>query len=268
MPVFRVNHNGNYTVMSNFHLRDRTLSLKAKGLLSVMLSLPKDWDYTIAGLAKISKEGTHAITSTLNELKDHGYLCVTKVAPKKGESHVYSYVYDVFETPQIAKDQIKQGYGFQPLDEQHLDCQAVDEQDLDNRMQLNTNKKVGCEPIRPDPLFAIGSDSDRAANEESSKEDKSFDDAVRVIVGHLNSRSGKAFLTSTKKTRSLIKSRFKEGHTVDDFIKVIDIKVSEWEHDRTMAKYIRPNTLFGDKFDCYLNQSGSDAPSEDYSIYD
>ena len=61
MPVMRVEKNGNYTVMANYHLRDNRLSLKAKGLLSVMLSLPAGWDYTLAGLAHISREGISAI---------------------------------------------------------------------------------------------------------------------------------------------------------------------------------------------------------------
>ena len=57
MAVFRVERNSNYTVMSNYHLRDKSLSLKAKGLLSQILSLPEDWDYTLAGLAQINAEG-------------------------------------------------------------------------------------------------------------------------------------------------------------------------------------------------------------------
>ena len=72
MPVMRVQKNSNYTVMANHHLRDDQLSLKAKGLLSVMLSLPADWDYTLAGLAHISKEGVDAIRAAVNELVNAG----------------------------------------------------------------------------------------------------------------------------------------------------------------------------------------------------
>ena len=69
MAVFRVNKNKNYTVMSNYHLRDKNLSLKAKGLLSLMLSLPEDWDYTVRGLSAINKESLGAIQSALKELE-------------------------------------------------------------------------------------------------------------------------------------------------------------------------------------------------------
>lgn len=69
--------------MSNTHLRDKNLSLKAKGLLSVMLSLPDNWDYSIAGLVTISKENETAVKSALNELKDSNYVVVTKENPTK-----------------------------------------------------------------------------------------------------------------------------------------------------------------------------------------
>ena len=73
MAVFRVERTQNYTIMSNYHLRDKSISLKAKGLLSQMLSLPEDWDYTTKGLAKICKDGVDSICSTVNELEEHGY---------------------------------------------------------------------------------------------------------------------------------------------------------------------------------------------------
>ena len=74
MAVFRVEKNHNYTVMSNYHLRDTRLTLKAIGLLSKMLSLTDEWDYTTRGLAAICKEGVDAIGAALKELESHGYL--------------------------------------------------------------------------------------------------------------------------------------------------------------------------------------------------
>ena len=74
MPVFRVEKNKDYTVMANFHLRDKSLSLKAKGLLSQMLSLPEDWDYTLSGLCYINRESKDAIRSAVNELERAGYI--------------------------------------------------------------------------------------------------------------------------------------------------------------------------------------------------
>ncbi len=74
MAVCRIEKTKNYTVMSNCHLRDKRLSLKAVGLLSVMLSLPEDWDYTTRGLAIICKDGVEAIGAALRELEHCGYL--------------------------------------------------------------------------------------------------------------------------------------------------------------------------------------------------
>lgn len=81
--VCRVHKNANYTVMSNYHLQSRNLSLKAIGLLSKVFSLPDDWDYSIAGLTCICKENETAIKSALNELKEWGYLTVTKLMPSE-----------------------------------------------------------------------------------------------------------------------------------------------------------------------------------------
>lgn len=94
--VCRVNKNSNYTVMSNFHLRSKTLGLKAVGLLSKVLSLTDEWDYSVAGLASICREGETAIKSALAELKDRGYLTVTKLKPNQTKSGRIEYVYDFY----------------------------------------------------------------------------------------------------------------------------------------------------------------------------
>ena len=91
MSVIRVNHNTNYTVMSNVHLRDMRLSLKSIGLLSKILSLPPEWDYTVEGLTAICKDGVTAVKSALKELKDCGYLIVTKRMPNETETGRIEY---------------------------------------------------------------------------------------------------------------------------------------------------------------------------------
>ena len=98
MAVMRVEKNGNYTVMSNYHLRDPRLSLKAKGLLSVMLSLPVEWDFTLAGLACISKEGIDAIRAAVNELVKAGYIIRSKVRNAAGQ--LVDMEYTIYELPQ------------------------------------------------------------------------------------------------------------------------------------------------------------------------
>lgn len=98
MAVVRVNKSKNYTVMSNYHFREKKMSLKAKGLLSLMLSLPDDWDYSIAGLVTLSKDGKDSVMSALSELEKFGYLRRTQVTNSKGQ---FSGVdYDIYEQPQ------------------------------------------------------------------------------------------------------------------------------------------------------------------------
>lgn len=130
MSTFRVNKNKNYTVMSNTHLRDMGLSLKAKGLLSAMLSLPETWDYSIAGLVAICKENETAVKSALKELKESRYLVITKVMPNQTASGRIEYIYDIYEEPQK-----------QEVEKQEVENLVVEIQAVEKQGQLNTNKE-------------------------------------------------------------------------------------------------------------------------------
>ena len=129
MSVFRVEKNSNYTIMSNYHLRDQNLSLKAKGLLSYMLSLPEDWDYSLSGLCAICKEQECAIKSTLKELKEHGYVKVEKI---RGEKGFFEYNYFIYELPLEPTKEINHPGSENP---------PVDVPKVDNQGQINTNKQ-------------------------------------------------------------------------------------------------------------------------------
>ena len=98
MAVFRVERTKGFTVMSNYHLNDKTISLKAKGLLSQMLSLPESWDFTLRGLACINKESLDAIRTAVLELEEHGYITRRQ---KRGENGKLSKIeYTIYEQPQ------------------------------------------------------------------------------------------------------------------------------------------------------------------------
>ncbi len=122
MAVIRVNKTKDYTVMSNTHLRDRRLTLKAKGLLSVMLSLPDNWDYSVEGIVAICTESKTAVQSTLKELENTGYLNRSQIQDAHGR---FDYVYDIFEQPQDKKPQTENPFTDNP-------CTG-------NQPQLNTN---------------------------------------------------------------------------------------------------------------------------------
>lgn len=132
MSVFRIHKTNNFTVMSNTHFRDNRMSLKAKGLLSLMLSLPDGWDYSINGLCQICIEKESAIKSTLQELKNLGYLVVTKLMPNQTETGRIAYKYDIYETPRfpISEKQYTENQGVENL--------QVENQPVENPTQLST----------------------------------------------------------------------------------------------------------------------------------
>ena len=98
MAVYRVNKNRGYTVMANYHLRDKTLSLKAVGLLSKMLSFNDGWQFSTKGLSAICKEGPDAVLAALRELEDHGYLIRHRQRDAKGR--MSNTVFEIYEQPQ------------------------------------------------------------------------------------------------------------------------------------------------------------------------
>ena len=136
MSTFRVNKNVNYTVMSNLHLQDKRLSLKAKGLLSYMLSLPDDWDYSLKGLTTGCRDGIDSVRSAVHELEDGGYLCRSKVRDARGR--IIDYNYEVFELPQ--KERIEKRLApvpNSPSSENPMSGFPT----LENPTQQNTNKQ-------------------------------------------------------------------------------------------------------------------------------
>ena len=102
MAIIRVEKQKNYTVMSNHHLQDGNLSLKAKGLLSMMLSLPEDWVYSVEGLVSLCKEGRDAVRSALTELEDTGYMVRGRTRDEHGKLREAEYV--IYEAPQTASE--------------------------------------------------------------------------------------------------------------------------------------------------------------------
>ena len=138
MAVFRVNKTNNYTVMSNFHLKDKRISLKAKGLLSLILSLPDNWNYTIGGLVAICLEKDMAVKTALSELKKYGYLRVDKIKPSKENGGRYEYIYNIFEQPNK-----KQATEIQGIENQPLEIQGIENQPLYKDINLsNTDLSI------------------------------------------------------------------------------------------------------------------------------
>ena len=138
MAIIRMNKSSDYTVMSNTHLKEKNMSLKAKGLLSLMLSLRDDWEYSVEGLVSICKESEVAVKSALNELKKFNYLKVTKLLPNQTETGRIEYIYDIFEKPQ--QDIEKQGVENLGVEIRDVEIQALENQGQFTTKELKTKE--------------------------------------------------------------------------------------------------------------------------------
>ena len=136
MSVFRVEKNKGYTVMSNHHLRNHTLSLKAKGLLSQMLSLPDDWDYTLQGLAQINKESIDAIREAVRELERAGYIKRSRERDERG--CLRGTVYTIYEQPHAEPTPEEPTQEKPALNNPTLEKPMLEKPTLENPMQLIT----------------------------------------------------------------------------------------------------------------------------------
>ena len=218
MAVIRINKTADYTVMSNSHFREREMTLKAKGLLSLMLSLPDSWDYSIAGLVTLSKDGKDSVMAALAELEEFGYLKRTRTFDEKGRFSGWDY--DIFEIPQTEKP-----YAENPnTDKPNTEIPQQSNTNLLNKKELKNKEKKDI-----------------------------YSPKITEILSYMNDKLQTKYKENTKTTRGHIKARLDDGFTVDDFKTVIDKKTEAWRGTE-MAKYLRPETLFGTKFESYLNE--------------
>ena len=136
MAVYRVNKNRGYTVMANYHLRDKNLSLKAVGLLSKMLSFNDGWQFSTKGLSAICKEGPDAVLAALRELEDHGYLVRHRQRDSKGR--MSNTVFEIYEQPQPVSP-----HGEKPhMENPDVDNPHMENPHGENPAQLNTNQVI------------------------------------------------------------------------------------------------------------------------------
>ena len=140
MAIYRVERTKNYTVMSNYHLKDRELSLKAKGLLSMILSLPDEWNYTLRGLAAISKEGVDAIGSAVRELEKAGYIIRRQLRGEKGR--ISDTEYTIYEQPHKTAQDKPSDAEVSNLNEPHTENPDMVKPSAKTTAELNTNAEI------------------------------------------------------------------------------------------------------------------------------
>ena len=146
MTVMRIHKTKNFTVMSKHHFKEKKMSLKAKGLLSLMLSLPDDWNYSISGLVKLSKDGKDSVMTALAELEKFGYLTRVQLYNEKGQFNGIEY--NIYEEPQTDS-----AVSEMP----NSDTAKSDKKNAENPRQLNTNSIKNLEELNIKELSTKGS---------------------------------------------------------------------------------------------------------------
>lgn len=177
MPVFRVHKTENYTVMSNNHLQNENLSLKAKGLMSLMLSLPVDWDYSARGLATLSRDGEDAVKAGLKELENNGYL---KRNPIREKGVIKDWQYDIYENPQNPENIESEPEGEKPLVVKPLvENESQINTNIQNTKEINntfTTVKVQAQPVRRHLVTVNESTNTVSKPKKKNLYDKCLDD--------------------------------------------------------------------------------------------
>ena len=222
MAIIRVikDKSNPYVMLNKTCLRDNKLSWKAKGLHAYLLSLPDDWQIYIEDLKNRSKDGRDSTTSAVNELMKKGYIKRTPAKDEKTGRFKGGYDYEVYEMP--------------------IEISESGEVDRVTENPKSEKTEIGEIPIPENPKLL-------------NNELKLNNNIYSLVIEKLNNLANTSYRSTTKKTKSLIRARAKEGFTLEDFYKVIENKVSEWQGTE-YEKYLRPETLFGTKFENYLNQ--------------
>ena len=225
MAVYRANKHSGYTQISNELINNTYLSSKATMLLIKMLSKPKDWHFTIDGLVDMCKEGRTAVKSALKELEDAGHVFQKRYQKANGQ---IDYDYDVYEVRQEER----------PAEDNPQVKKQTAEKPTARKPQTENHPTA----------YYYNTKNEKTNNEEQIQDNK----ICESVISHLNALIGSAYKPTSRANRELIDGLVSEGFTEAEIITVIDKKYAEW-HGTDWAWCLRPSTLFGQKFECYLN---------------
>ena len=219
MAVFRIEKTRDYTVMSNHHLRDKSLSLKAKGLLSLMLSLPEEWDYTTKGLARICKDGVDSICAGVRELEEHGYVIRQRVRNPNGQLGAIEYT--ILEQPRPPEPKPEKPERENPvLDNPEQASPVLEEPEQENPAQLNT-KEINKEETNnvSNPIRAAGQRTEYRALllknieypilvQNNPMDTMRLDELVELMLDVVCSKRAAIRISGEEMPAEVVKSRF------------------------------------------------------------
>lgn len=235
---------GNYTNISNVLVRDKRLSWKARGIFIYLWSQANEWQFYVSEIATHATDGERALRSGIKELETYGYL-------KRVHSHSDSGSFDGMDW--VLSDH----------PEQNRNDAEMNEKPPKNEQNASDAKRIRCEKhsMQKVPL-RNNNDKNYQSKEvtiESNKDNSQSSPILyKEIIDYLNQKTGAHYKSSSKANQKLIKARWNEGYTLQDFKTVIDNKAFEWQQSPKMWRYMRPATLFSSKFDDYLNANNLD----------
>lgn len=221
MAVFRVHKIKNFTSVSNYLIKDERLSLKDKGMMLVLLSLPDNWNFSVKGLETICKEARNTINSILNDLEKNGYLERTRVYENR---RIKEWRYDIYEIPKCLYRK-----------NEDIKNEDINFEDIKNETQLNTKE---------------------SKKEKSSTKKDIYKEIITRVIKRLNELNGTKYSTTSESTIKFIKGRLDEGYTEEDLTLVVEKMSYLWNQpsQKDMRQYLRPSTLFRPtNFENYLN---------------
>lgn len=230
MAIIRQRRENNFSIINNDILNDTRLTFKARGLLVYMLSMKNNWKFYTSELEQHSeKDGREAIQNALTEIEQAGYLKRIQKREKNGKFGSQDWL--LLDTPTLSPQT-----GFPETAKPQTVKPETANPQLTN---TNSNKNLNKQELNKD---------------SQAKARHPYHEDYEEIISYLNKKTGHNYQASTPKYRQLINARFKQHATVDDFKTVIDKKFDEWNNDPKMSVYLRPTTLFGTKFNDYLEQ--------------
>ena len=233
MAQFKLRCEKDFMAIHNNIFKDKTISLKAKGLLAFMMSVPPDWDFSLAGLAACNKDGLVSVRSALQELEDNFYVKLTKVRNEKGQ--IVDMQYDVSDEPVFGNRIEEKPF----LENPKADNPKTEKPLSENHMQLNTKEL---------------STKELSTKIDIVPEQEQEPIPYTEIITYFNEVAGTHYLLRGKEIKKFIKARWNDGFRLEDFKTVLDKKAGQWKNDAKMSKYLRFETLFSNKFESYLNE--------------
>lgn len=234
---------GFFTITNNQLIRDDRLSWKARGIFTYLWSMSDGWDFRVNEVSRHAKDGRDSLRAGLKELEEYGYLKRHYKQSNGGKLDGYEWILnDTPATGKSAENSIESNEIPATGKPGVRDNRQPENPPLSNINLRNTNLSniKDKEPSIRTPSPISGGDGLTSKTKE--------------ILDYLNQQAGTSYRASSKATQRFVHARLNENYTVEDFKKVIDIKVANWKDDPKMSKFLRPSTLFGTKFEGYLNE--------------